>query len=106
MLLFTLSTLLKAEEESKLVGLREDGLCEGNRFLFLSTYILGRQQDLTLTFQDINQTHKSTRSSTAMNSTAPTASSTSHKTSPTSKANRPLNSSAKTSCESPTGQSV
>jgi hypothetical protein len=39
-------------------GPNEEGLCPGNHFLFLSTYVLGRQQDLTLTFQDINKTAK------------------------------------------------
>ena len=40
------------------IGLNSDGLCQGNHFLFLSTYILGRQQDLTKTFEDINKTIK------------------------------------------------
>ncbi len=31
------------------IGLREDRLCDGNRFLFYSTYQRGRQKELTLT---------------------------------------------------------
>jgi len=36
-------------------GLREDRLCDGNRFLFLSTYVLGRQEDLTNTTNNISK---------------------------------------------------
>lgn len=46
-LLLFLIAAATAEDDVK--GLRADGLCDGNRFLFLSTYLLGRQQDMTLT---------------------------------------------------------
>jgi cyanate lyase len=36
-------------------SLKEDKLCEGNRFVFLSTYVLGLQTDLKLTFADITK---------------------------------------------------
>lgn len=36
--------------------LKEDQLCPGNRFLFLSTYALGRQGDLTNTTKNISET--------------------------------------------------
>ena len=55
MLLITCRTLQRVEGET-FIGTREDGLCEGNHFLFLSTYVLGRQQDLTLTIAEINRT--------------------------------------------------
>ena len=45
-----------SSEKEQFIGLRDDGLCEGNHFLFLSTYMLGRQQDLTLTIAEINRT--------------------------------------------------
>ena len=56
--LLFLSVSLSLKSETNFIGLRDDGLCEGNRFLFLSTYVLGRQQDLTLTIDEINKTAK------------------------------------------------
>jgi hypothetical protein len=49
LLLLALSAALKT---------RDDGLCDGNRFVFLSTYVLGLQTELKLTFAEINDTLK------------------------------------------------
>lgn len=38
------------------VGARDP--CKGNRFVFLSTYVLGLQTDLKLTFADITKSIK------------------------------------------------
>jgi len=56
--LFFTTTILSYVNSVEWIGVNEDGLCEGNRFLFLSTYVLGRQKDLTLTFEEINKTAK------------------------------------------------
>ena len=45
LLLFTLTT-------------QAEILCDGNHFVFLSTFMLGLQTDLKLTFSDINATAK------------------------------------------------
>lgn len=57
MLVRTLLLLLAVALGSQ-VGLREDGLCEGNKFVYLSTYVLGLQTDLKLAFADITKSIK------------------------------------------------
>jgi hypothetical protein len=39
-------------------GLRDDILCDGNKFVYLSTYVLGLQTDLKLAFADLTKAIK------------------------------------------------
>lgn len=57
MLLGTLLLLLAVAVGSQ-GGLREDGLCDGNKFVYLSTYVLGLQTDLKLAFADLTKAIK------------------------------------------------
>lgn len=55
-LIALLLTLLLPVEAVR--GARPDGLCDGNRFVYLSTHVLGMQTALKQTFDDLSKTIK------------------------------------------------
>lgn len=58
MLLRTLLLIVLAVAVGSQGGRREDGLCDGNKFVYLSTYVLGLQTDLKLAFADLTKAIK------------------------------------------------